>query len=502
MSNLFSRLNNWQLAIVSGILIGISYHPIHLGLLVYVGFLPIFHSWFINRVKTNIVSGYLFGFVYNFISNYWMATNSGAEPIVVFFSLLAATIYLSIFWALIGGVLGFIEKPIYRLLIFPFLIVSMEWIRSFGPLGFTMGNLAITQMDFLPLLQYIEYAGTYIITFWIVSINVLLYYHLFIKKLLKQEFKLIIITLMLIIGFGWSKIYSESNQKNGSELSIAVIQPNLDPNEKWDRSTRELTMNIMDSLHQIAIDLEPDIILFPETALPAYLRINNKIRQRLQNQVDQSNIPILIGTVDRRFNDEGRKLYYNSSMYLSPGKNYLMYDKIHLVPFAEYDLIPWLLHPLGELNLNIDRGIFMGGVSYTLFNHKGISFSNLICYESTLPRYARKFIKNGAKFLMIQANDGWLGESAGPYQHFENARLRAIENRVSVVRSGNTGISGVILPNGKVKKKISLGQQVVFKESIVLSSAGSIYSKYGDVFASLCFVILLFIGFVVSCIKK
>tara|TARA_B100001758_G_scaffold70994_1_gene59836 strand:- start:518 stop:1363 length:846 start_codon:yes stop_codon:yes gene_type:complete len=281
-----------------------------------------------------------------------------------------------------------------------------------------------------------------------------------------------------------------------------VIQPNLDPNEKWDRATRELTINIMDSLHQIAIDLEPDIILFPETALPAYLRLNNKIRQQLQNHVDQSKIPILIGTVDRRFDDEGRKLYYNSSMYISPGKNYLMYDKIHLVPFAEYDLVPWLLHPLGELNLNIDRGIFMGGVSYTLFSHKGINFSNLICYESTLPRYARKFIKNGAKFLMIQANDGWLGESAGPYQHFENARLRAIENRVSVVRSGNTGISGVILPNGKVKKKISLGEQVVFKESIVLGSVGSIYSKYGDVFASLCFVISLFIGFVVSCIKK
>ena len=325
MSNIISRLNNWQLAIISGILIGISYHPIHLGLLVYVGFLPIFHSWFISRVKTNIVSGYLFGFIYNLISNYWMATNSGAEPIVVFFSLLAATIYLSIFWALVGGVLGFIEKPIYRLLIFPFLIVSMEWIRSFGPLGFTMGNLAITQMDFLPLLQYIEYAGSYIITFWIISINVLLYYHIFIKKLLKQEFKLIIITLMLIIGFGWSKIYSVLNQKNGSELSIAVIQPNLDPNEKWDRATRELTINIMDSLHQIAIDLEPDIILFPETALPAYLRLNNKIRQQLQYHVDQSKIPILIGTVDRRFEDEGRKLYYNSSMYLSPGKNYLMY---------------------------------------------------------------------------------------------------------------------------------------------------------------------------------
>ena len=120
----------------------------------------------------------------------------------------------------------------------------------------------------------------------------------------------------------------------------------MNPNEKWDRSTRELTLNI-DSLH-LAIGLNPDIILFPETALPAYLRLNNS-RKRLQSEVNKSNIPILIGTVDRRFDDLGKKLYFNSSMYLYPNKDYQMYDKIHLVPFAEYDLMPYILHPLGSL---------------------------------------------------------------------------------------------------------------------------------------------------------
>ena len=123
---------------------------------------------------------------------------------------------------------------------------------------------------------------------------------------------------------------------------------------KSDRSTRELTLNVMDSLHQLAIGLNPDIILFPETALPAYLRLNNSIRKSY-NSVNKSNIPIFIGTVDRRFDDLGKKLYFNSSMYLYPNKDYQMYDKIHLVPFAEYDLMPYILHPLGQLNLNIDR---------------------------------------------------------------------------------------------------------------------------------------------------
>ena len=102
---------------------------------------------------------------------------------------------------------------------------------------------------------------------------------------------------------------------------------------------------------------------------------------------------------------------------------------------------------------------------------------------------------------MIQANDGWLGNSAGPYQHFELARLRAIENRVSVIRSGNTGISGVIMPTGLVQKKIELNRQEVFSEKVSLYNEKTFYTKNGDIFAALCFVVFLFIG-PVKCVKK
>ena len=84
-----------------------------------------------------------------------------------------------------------------------------------------------------------------------------------------------------------------------------MIQPNIDPNEKWDNNNRTQTLNLMDSLYNEAIILEPDIILFPETALPTYLRINNRIRKQLQNKVNDSKIPILIGTVDRKVDSNG-----------------------------------------------------------------------------------------------------------------------------------------------------------------------------------------------------
>ena len=96
--------------------------------------------------------------------------------------------------------------------------------------------------------------------------------------------------------------------------------------------------------------------------------------------------------------------------------------------------MPTFLSPLKDLNLNINRGVFKKGKEYVNFELNNLSFSDLICYESSFPRYARKFVRNGADFLLIQANDGWLGKSAGPYQHFAQSKLRAIENRIPIVR--------------------------------------------------------------------
>ena len=112
------------------------------------------------------------------------------------------------------------------------------------------------------------------------------------------------------------------NYSNNMSINVAVIQPNVDPNEKWDYSSRIETINFMDSLHTIAVSLNPDLIIFPETALPAYLRLNKSVRSKIQSKVDNSRIPVLIGTVDRIFDKDGEKIYYNSSMYLKPDRDF------------------------------------------------------------------------------------------------------------------------------------------------------------------------------------
>ncbi|MGY8783039.1 MAG: apolipoprotein N-acyltransferase [Fidelibacterota bacterium] len=490
---------NLSLTILSGLLVGISYQPWGLGFLSFIGFVPLIRVWLISTSKKNLLYGYIFGFTYNLTSNYWIGSNSGAEPIVVISSLIFATLYLALFWSLPGYIIGLLNKNSQVVYSLPFLIVILEWIRSFGPLGFSWGNLALTQVEYLPLLQFNDIFGPYFSTFIILSVNIAFYFVLF--DISKRLFVLAAIVVFFIVFLFIGSLRINSFLPTDEFMNVSIIQPNLDPNKKWDYSTRIQTFNIMDSLYNEALNLSPDIILFPETALPTYLTLDKKIRRKFQDKVDKSKIPILIGTVDRSIDSTGEKVFYNSAMFMSPNTKYEIYAKMHLVPFAEYDLVPKILHPLIKLNLNIDRGTFKGGKIYKTFEWKNIIFSDLICYESSLPRYAREFSKRGAKILMIQANDGWLGMSSGPYQHFSLAILRAIENRLPIVRSGNTGISGIILPSGKVQIKKELNTQAVFMGKVPIYSKKSFYSQYGDFFAVISFVTFMFIG-PIKCSKK
>ena len=211
---------------------GVAYLPLHLGFFVYIGFIPLFHSWLNENSKTNLQSGYLFGLIYNIISNYWIGANSGAEFSVVIFSLISAVLYLSIFWGIAGIIIGKLREKNNCYIILPFLIVSLEWLRSFGPLGFPWGNLALTQTEYLPILQFIDYTGTYLITFLVILINVTLYNIICIGYLTVIHRTIFLSILFIFVIGGWLKIINYSSLAD--KIDIAIIQPNIDPNKKWD----------------------------------------------------------------------------------------------------------------------------------------------------------------------------------------------------------------------------------------------------------------------------
>ena len=483
MSLLLKR-SPFQLAVIAGLLIGCAYPPMP-GITIWIGFIPLIHIWLTETPKESARWSFFAGVIAHLISFYWIGLNSGATLVPVLLSLIGAILYLSIFWAVVGWLLTTIELRFRNsMAIMPFLWASMEWIRSFGPLGFPWENLAITQSKFLPLIQMIDVTGSEGVGFWIILLNVILY--IFIRT--KNPGQKLILTLALVFFIPW--IYGSLRLKHFENIpnpeirTIAAIQPNVNPNQKWEAAYRNRLYTIMDSLNSIAYALEPELILWPEAALPTYMRVSSS-RLKYELQVAETGIPLMMGTVDYK-RDVNERIVYNGSIYFGVEGN-RMYHKIFLVPFAEY--IPLSRHFPSLKKLNFGQANFTQGSEFNTFPLDSIWFSNMICYESSHPAIARGFVRNGARFLTIEANDAWLQNSSGVRQHFELARLRAVEQRTGIIRSANTGISGVIQPSGRVYNKVNFADQAVFKGDVVLNQGLTFYGRYGSVFAQMCFIL-------------
>jgi apolipoprotein N-acyltransferase len=188
--------------------------------------------------------------------------------------------------------------------------------------------------------------------------------------------------------------------------------------------------------------------------------------------------------------------YYNSSLLVSDqGENLELYDKLHLVPFGEY--IP-LKKILGFLETVVPIGEITPGEEYKVFKRPA-KFSVLICFEDLFPGLSRRFVKKGANFLVNITNDAWYKMSSAPYQHLQASVFRAVENRVFLVRSANTGVSCFIGPSGEVVSyvKDNLRQTIfntgydtqrIFVEKGILS----FYTARGDVFILLLFIFTVY----------
>jgi apolipoprotein N-acyltransferase len=481
----------WQLSILSGVLVGCSYPPSPFGFLAWFALVPLMIVFTASRPKQVFKHAYLASITANLISLYWIGLNSGAGYFPVLASLAGAVLYLAVFWGILSVIWTWIHRRIgMGFFLFPFLWVTMEWIRSFGPLGFPWINLALTQSSYLPFLQIAEVTGTYGIAFWIVLLNTGFYY-LVTLRYNRKPIVLSIISLIAVMGIiGWLR-QSSVERSTRPEFNVAIIQPNINPNEKWDRTNRTYVFETMHAMLDSALDLQPDLVLWPESALPTMLRLSSSARIPIQDKLSKYNIPLLSGTVDRIKNENDEFDYYNGTILIEPSGWKEIYYKLHLVPFAEYIPLSEYFPILKKLNLG--QANFVQGKENTVFHVNSAAFSNVICYESSVPRVVRGFFKVGAEFLTIQSNDGWLGRSSGPYQHFENAKLRAIENRIGIARAANTGISGTILPSGKVVKKLGINKKGILMAQLPLQVEQTFYTRFGDIFAMICTIVSLFI---------
>ncbi len=487
----FLNRPHWQLATASGILTGLSYPPFKLGVLAYLAFVPLIEILTSARPGKAAWLAFLTGLISNTIALYWLALNSGATFWIVFLSLVGAVLYLSVQWSILAAVIAWFHSRTGKgLLIFPFVWVAMEFFQSYGLLAFPWISLATTHADYLPPIQIVEFTGIYGLAFWIILMNTFLF------RLLRSPAPLLprlrlwtAVALVLPWLYGYGRLLSFPVQSSDEvELTIAVVQPNMGPHDKWDRSKRQWVFNVLDSLYVEAAQEDVDMVVWPESAVPTYLRRDRFRRRYIQQRVAEYGIPLFTGALDYDRKD-GHLEHYNSIFMLGVDGSIETYDKIHLVPMAEFNPLDAQV----SLTENLSFGHYNPGSRYTDFFLNEVQFAGVICYESSFPRLVNRFVSQGMRFLVIVVNDGWFGNTSEPYQHVALARLRAVEHRMPVLRSANTGISVHVDEAGRFVSKLDLDEKGIIYAGVSPSDGLTFYGRFGDLFAWLI-TLFTFIG--------
>ena len=445
---------------MSGLLLGLSYPPFSLGFLAWIAFIPLLHC--ISK-EERIGQKALFGFVACFTSNLiilnWMGLNSGTSPTVAIISYLALSLYLTIFWMAFIISTHFIPKKIELLLTPLSWIFFVEFLRNIGPLAGPWMNLSLTQSEYIRIIQLAS-IEVHAISFMVIFFNLILY-RFFIER--NTVFlKYFVLILCSILFFGNYHVNSQNNRSIEKSVNVSIGQPSIFPDEKWNPNLRLRNLAVMDSLLAKSLEDNADIIIWPEVAVTSFLANNPYDRVRYQDKLSGT---YLITGIPERKNIDGINQNFNSSIILKPDGSFDTYQKIFLVPFAEY--VPFFRNWITKMNQFDDIGSFYPGSEYKTFNIDDFKASILICYDSSSPQIVEKMVDNGAKIIFIITNDSYVGQFM-PYQHFQLARLRAVEQRVPIIQSANTGISGIILPSGKIIYRSKLNERIVFTMEVPL----------------------------------
>lgn len=285
--------------------------------------------------------------------------------------------------------------------------------------------------------------------------------------------------------------------KSPEALKLAIVQPNLAQREKWQPDLRDAHIDKTFRLTALALQLAPDtdLIVWPETAIPALIDEGPGFADMLVAKLPQERKPlyILTGAIRRDARADGYAFFNSAQIWSSRGLLLGKSDKHHLVPFGEYLPLQGFLEAIGLRQLTRLRGGFDAGPAQPLLTASRLpQLAPLICYEAVFPHLARYPKDNRPAALFNLTNDGWFGSSFGPHQHLAQARLRAIEQGLPLIRAANTGISAVFDARGRLIDRLALAEKGVLTMALPAALPLTPYGRFGE----WPFVLLLFSGMI------
>lgn len=462
-------------AIFSGILAALSFDFPFLSFIAWFSLTPFLYAINKSTTKRLFIVGIVFGLSFYGVSIFWVANVTKLGLVFLLF-------YLSLYPALFALFGKYFSKKPLRIITLPCIWVILEFLKESIWCGFGWANLGYSQYNNLYLIQVADLWGVKLISFLVVMVNVLLYEVVFIKKFNLR--KISFVFLVILCCFFYST-YKLKTLKATDSIEVSIVQPNVAQELKWDISAQP---SIIDKLKSLGLTTKKDsLVIFPEAAWPHTLNESNF--DQLEEFVKDIKREVLIGAVVK----EGNK-FYNVALLLNQDGRFLdVYRKIKLVPFGEY--IP-LRRYLSFIKVINAIGDMSRGQDYHLFSYKGRDFGILICFEDIFPLFVSRLARDSS-FLINITNDAWFGGEPEASQHLGIMTMRAIENRISIVRAANTGISGWVSFKGEVATLKDENNERVFLAGvdnfyITLNKRGSFYNRYGEIsFIIFCIIFLL-----------
>ncbi|MBM4169101.1 MAG: apolipoprotein N-acyltransferase [Ignavibacteria bacterium] len=514
------------LAILSGLLLGAAFPPSPLYFLAYVALIPFLIL--LERLETYrqvLFYTYLMALAFHLVTLYWVGGFTHRRDPYLMVMGTALVLFHPTFYWLITIVYFFLQKHAgvtAGRVAFPFLWTSYDYLHSLSDFSpwISIGN---SQAYNLYGIQIAEYTSTYGPGLFVLIINVLLSVLLapFFRntRSLFSRNSLVVATVVVLfyvgpLFYGIIAVKDRGIPPSRDRLRVAIIQPNIDPWEKWGyrtlkwKSFQDQLSLLLNESKEVAAR-NPELIVWPETAIPYEIFSSRHFVDSLtlRKELDSICVAVFTGMPAVESFDSAHSPvsavgtshantffeYYNAATLIVPHQPLgQIYKKVVLVPFAERvpyaETFPFLVD---VFKWNVGTGALNKGQNQIVFqlplrSGENAQFSGVICFESVYPNFVRTFVDRGAQLLLVITNDSWWGNTSGAYQHAAYASFRAIENRRWIVRCANGGISSFVDPTGIVRESTKMYLQTSLVSDLNLSNERTFYARHGDLFAQLC----------------
>ena len=341
-------------------------------------------------------------------------------------------------------------------------LVLIEFIRSYLFTGFPWLIIGHSQIHTIFDNMY-PFLGSYFVSFITVLISTYLVV-LFINKKKALNSKFILFGIILTLSaFQYNISWVEDSDEF---ISIAMIQPNIKQDEKFNMSNLREIENKYISLSK---NIKSDLIIMPETALPIVYKPGGIFYR--DNIIKQSN-SIISGIFRKEKN-----YIFNSMLLLNETEQF--YDKRHLVPFGEYTPLKPLFEPLAQIFAIPMSDLSPGSSDQSPFTFNNFKLIPIICFESAYSSLI-EINNNDYSVIVNLSNDSWFGNSFAPYQHLQITQIRAMEFQRNIIRSANTGVSAHINKYGEIIKKLDYNTDGVIESEIFATKGSTPFSRFGD----------------------